>query len=340
LKFLKFAGTFLAALIKPKYKMAQSEFRKDIVSGEWVLVAGSLKKKPNFFEQKKPQLPPKKNCPFEDISSVEKKYKSDFVSVIPNKFPILTPHKTCPVPLAHGPYKKMNGVGFQEVVVTKDHARSVGYMNEAEIQEIIQSYIERYKSFKKEKCIEYILIFHNNGPTAGATVGHPHSQILALPIIPLDVSRSLNGSAEYFKREKKCAHCEIIKKELKDNKRIIAKNKDFVVLAPFASHVSFETRIYPLKHGSNFESISLNEEKSLAEIMRIIFSKIKNGMNDSDYNFFIHTAPVNSRDRHYHWHLEILPRTNIWGGLELGSGTEVVKVPPEEAAAILRKAKA
>ena len=311
--------------------MAHSEFREDIVSGEWVLVAGGLKKKPNFFAIKKARGLGKKNCPFENLKN--------FVEVIPNKFPVLTPHKTCPVPQALGPYQRMAGVGFQEVVITRDHSRSLGSMRSEEISLVIEAYLERYLFLKREKCIEYILIFHNNGPSAGATVAHPHSQILALPIIPLDVSRSLAGSANYFHKHGKCAHCAVLKKELKDKKRIVAQNRNFVVVAPYASHVSFETRIYPLKHASNFEEIRENEKNNLADIMRIVFSKIKNGMNDPDYNFFIHTAPTKAKNmRQYHWHLEILPRTNIWGGLELGSGTEVIKVPPEEAAKILRAA--
>ena len=321
--------------------MTRSEFRKDIISGEWVLLAGGLKKKPNFFSEKKPKAASKKDCPFEVLNKKEIKFSSGFVNVIPNKFPILTPHKICPSPFGEGPYQKMAGVGFQEVVVTRDHDRSLGFMTTEEISMVLDAYLERYKELQKEECIEYILIFHNNGPTAGASVAHPHSQILALPIVPLDVSRSLLGSGNYFHENKKCAHCEVLKKEFKDKKRIVSENKDFVAVSPFASHVSFETRIYPKKHSSNFEEIGEGEKKSFADIVRVVLAKIKNGMNNADYNFFIHTAPAKAKDvKHYHWHMEILPRTNIWGGLELGSGTEVVKVPPEEAARILRSAKA
>src|SRR3989338_672136 len=335
-----------------------SEFRKDIVSGEWLLVAGGLKKKPNFFAAKKAKSAPKKNCPFENPQKTnnapplfwlpmtkakgyeKEKIDSWFLQVITNKFPILAPHKTCPVPIYEGPYQKMGGVGFQEVVITRYHDRSLGFMKPEEIALVLEAYLERYIALKYEMCTEYILIFHNHGPSSGATVAHPHSQILALPIIPLDVSRSLFGSARYFHKNKKCVHCILLKKEFKGKKRIIFKNDLFVVIAPYASHVSFEMRIYPLRHNSNFEEISAEEKKSLSEIMHVVFAKIKNGMNNTDYNFFIHTAPTKAKDvNHYHWHMEILPRTSIWGGLELGSGTEVIKVPPEEAAGILRKVK-
>lgn len=334
-----------------------SEFRQDIVSGEWILVAGGIKKKPNFFVAKKPKAS-KKNCPFETSGKInnetplywvprvkvnegeKKKLSSWFLQVVPNKFPVLRPHKMCPVPASSGPYMKMAGVGFQEVVITRDHDKSLGQLKNEEVESVIDAYISRYLSLKKEKCVAYILIFHNHGPSAGATVGHPHSQIIALPIIPLDVSRSLKGSEKYFVKHGKCAHCEVLKKEFRDNKRIIIKNKDFVAISPFASHFSFETRIYPIKHRAKFEEINDSEKKNLAQILRQTLAKVRKAMNDTNFNFFIHTAPVKSENfLHYHWHLEILPRTNIWAGLELGSGTEVVKIPPEEAAKILRSEK-
>ena len=323
--------------------MNGSYFRKDLVSGDWILVASRLKTKPSFFAKAPRRVQPsKKDCPFENL---EKKHQiifsSDFVKVVKNKFPILTPHKTCPVALPEGPYRRLGGAGFQELVITRDHERSLGHMSENEISLVLDAYRERYLALKGEKCTEYILIFHNNGPSAGATQPHPHSQILALPIIPPDVGRSLAGSRHYFHERKKCVHCVMLKKELSDKKRIIYKNKNFVVFCPYASRVSFEIRLFPLKHNPNFESLSAEERESLAGAMRVIFAKLKNGLADPDYNFFIHTAPAKAwHTKHYHWHLEILPRTAIWGGLELGTGIEVVKVPPEEAAKILRKAAA
>ncbi len=323
--------------------MNGSYFRKDLVSGDWILVASRLKSKPSFFTKALWRAKPtKKDCPFENLEKKQRIiFSSDFVEVVKNEYPVLTPHRICPVALPEGPYQKLSGVGFQELVITRDHERSLGYMSEKEIGLVFGAYRERYLALRSEKCTKYILIFHNNGPSAGATQPHPHSQILALPIIPPDIGRSLAGSRHYFHERKKCVHCVMLKKELSDKKRIIYKNKNFVVLCPYASRVSFEIRLFPLKHNPNFESLSAEEHKSLAETTRVIFAKLKNGLNDPDYNFFIHTAPARAgHTKHYHWHMEILPRTAIWGGLELGTGIEVVKVPPEEAAKILRKAAA
>lgn len=334
----------------------RSIFRKDIVSGDWILVASTVKKRPNFFKKRAsgPKVS-KRGCPFEDPQKSDngapifwsprpeatgrerEKISSWFLQVITNKFPVLTPHKVCPMAFPEGPYQKMDGTGFHEIVVTRDHERSLGFMNKAEISAVLNAYRERYFALSQEVCIEYVLIFHNNGPTAGASVPHPHSQILALPIIPPDISRSLSGSQRYFHEKKRCVHCDMIKKELKDKKRIIYKNKDFVVLCPYASRVSFEIRLFPLKHNPSFGNINEAELGTLTDAFRTTFYKLRKAMNNPDYNFFIHTTPVNKRHtNHYHWHLEILPRTATWGGVELGTGIEIIKISPEEAAKILK----
>lgn len=338
--------------------MKSSFFRRDIVSGEWVLVASALQKKPDFFAgAAKRSAFPKSKCPFENPQKTNNvtplfwlpspnakgKDREDssawFVQAIPNRYPALTPHRVCPAPLGDGPYQKMEGAGFQELVITRDHTRSIGFMSKEEISLVFSAYRARYLALKGEKCIEYILIFHNNGPTAGATVPHPHSQILALPITPADVWRSLSGSERYYGKYKKCVHCTVIKKELKDGARIIYKNKNFVSLCPYASRASFEIRIFPRRHDPYFESVEEEEFEELIDAVEATFRKLKNAMNDPDYNFFIHTAPVAGKKfKNYHWHMEILPRTSIYGGVELGTGMEIIKMPPEEAAGMLRKA--
>ena len=78
----------------------------------------------------------------------------------------------------------------------------------------------------------------------------------------------------------------------------------------------------------------------LSEAMIAALKKIKGVLDDPDYNFFIHTAPVkDGSKKYYHWHIEILPKTSIWAGLELGTGIEVVAVSPEGATLELIKIK-
>ena len=126
--------------------------------------------------------------------------------------------------------------------------------------------------------------------------------------------------------------------DLEENQRIIYQNKEFVVLVPFASRVAFEIRIYPKEHHAYFERIKDKEKDLLADALKQALARIFKGLNDPAYNFFLHTAPCDGKDyNHYHWHLEILPKTSVWAGFELGTGIEISTVEPEKAAEYLRK---
>ena len=338
--------------------MSNSEFRQDIVSNDWILLARSRedyfkkvfsqrkKKAKKLFSAKSLENKLKK-CPFETpektghqiISQYPKNGKNWFIKVIPNKYSAISAHfNTCPFPKNLGPYFNMEVIGFQEIVITKDHFQSIALLNQKEISLLINAYKQRYLSLAREKCLKYIFIFHNSGQEAGASVEHPHSQIMALPTIPSDVSRSLEGCKNYFEKHKKCAHCVSLEFEREKKERIIFQNSDFIALAPYASRVNFEIRIFPLKHNANFESISPAEIEKLSEMFKNVFQKIYKRLENPAYNFFIHTAPLfdNSKNyKCYHWHIEIFPRVFTWAGFELGTGMEVVYISPEKSAKIL-----
>ena len=327
------------------------EFRKDLVSGEWVLISSGINKKPIFFKMPTANPLPKSKCPFEDPKTsgnekillwYPKPGKNDmkdwWVMIFPNKYPVVYPSRVCQIVEKHGIYERAGGAGFQEVVVARDHERHFAKMNEKEIEVFLEAYVARFQALRSEECVDYILIIHNHGFASGASVPHPHSQIFAIPFVPPDVASSIEGSRAYFQKHKKCVHCDMLFADSKNKKRVIFENRHFFAIAPYASRVSFETRIYPKIHESRFEAIDIEQRQDLAEAMKFIFSKFDKNLKNPDYNMVIHTAPPKSRDaRHYHWHIEILPRVGIWGGLELGTGIDVVKVPPEEAVKILRK---
>ena len=346
------------------------EFRQDIVSGDWILVASGREdyfkkvlakrreevKKSSFAKATEDEV---KTCPFENPQKTgnpkpvlwyslknNSKFKIQnskldendwFLQIIPNKYPSVETHYgTCPSLKKLGPYSDMDAIGFHEVVITRDHSRTIALFKETEIETVINGYKERYLALSKEKCLRYIFIFHNSGKEAGASVPHPHSQIMGLPIIPSDVQRSLDGCNNYFEKNKKCVHCETIEWEQSRKERVIYQNSDFIAISPYASRVNFEIRIFPLKHNPNFEKITSVQIKKLAESFKAVFKKIYDKLENPPYNFFIHTASLSSGSKCYHWHIEILPRISIWAGFELGTGIEVVFITPEKAAKILK----
>jgi UDPglucose--hexose-1-phosphate uridylyltransferase len=338
-----------------------SELRQDLVSGDWMVVATGRAKRPHMFakigRQKFNQSI--KNCPFEDpqktghgeplliyyqdskkkkIKGIKKPVKDWSIQVIKNRFPALGPGD-CSEKYKEGPYMLMDGSGFHEIIITRDHEKHLALMSLDKVEEVVRVFQERYMVLMEHKCVNYIFIFHNHGIEAGATIFHPHSQLIALPILPADVRRSLGGAKEYYEKHKKCVHCKMIEWE-KEERRCIFQNEYFVVFSPFVPRVNFEIRIYPRKHQSNFENMNNTERKYFAEALWQALFKLYKGLKDPAYNFFIHTAPCDGKDyKYYHWHVEILPKTNTWAGIELGTGVEIISVKPEEVAKFLRNQK-
>ncbi len=328
-----------------------SELRQDVVSGAWVVIATGRAKRPHEFlkERRVPFNQPKRTCPFEKLhnnalvvyaSDGEHKDNNWWVQVIPNKYPAFG-RGTCAVFRKVGLYRLTNGVGFHEVVVTRDHTRSLAQMSDEEAEIIFRAYQDRYLAVKDDECVEYISILHNHGRASGATISHPHSQIMAIPVIPPDFWRSIKGTEKYFKEHKDCIYCLILRYEGRVKDRIIYENDHFMVIAPYASKIAFEMRVVPKRHSSHFELTGVKEREALANAVRTALAKLYTGLHNPDYNFFIHTAPTAEMEKfhYYHWHLEILPKTSIWAGFEISTGIEISAIRPEDAAKFLRKIK-
>jgi UDPglucose--hexose-1-phosphate uridylyltransferase len=332
-----------------------SELRYDLVSKDWVVIATGRAKRPEMFKQERKfrESVTKSQCPFCNISTKEKPLlvfnkgkkvanekgfpKEWTTIVIPNKYPAFSRSDSLNERI-DGPYQIMDGVGFHEVVVTKDHEKQLAELSVEEIKEVINVYQERYLDLMNEKFVNYISIFQNNGKEAGASVVHPHSQIIAIPLVDSDLLSSINGSDNYFKKNGRCVHCDMLDWDRKKGDRIVFENEEFIVVVPFASKIAFETRIYPKVHHAYFERIADNQKDYFAQALKMALGKLHKALNDPAYNFFIHTAPCDGKDYgHYHWHLEILPKTQIWAGFELGAGIEISTICPENAAEYLRK---
>jgi len=325
-----------------------SELRMDLVSNDWVVVATGRARRPESFAEHKriKDSTPSDKCFFckpeileRSIDKINKKDGSWFVVSYPNDFPAFAPAKSLNQ-RKEGPNHIMDGVGYHEVIITNDHEKQIALFTNAEVKMVVDLYQRRYLELMKKEFVKYISIFHNNGKEAGTSMCHPHSQLLAIPVIDPDLRSSVDGAEEFYRSNGKCVYCTMIEWELEDKKRIVYENDKFLVICPFASQVSFEVRVYPKEHQSNFEKMTENEKEYFADAIRVALNKIYKGLKDPAYNFYIHTAPCDDGNYdQYHWHLNILPKTSVWAGFELGVGIEISTIEPEKAAEFLRKIK-
>lgn len=340
----------LKDLLDKKQKFP-SELRLDPVSQDWILIATGRARRPETFQKEKRSLTKDSvlACPFEKLDEQEKptavflngkrvEQRSAWSTIaIPNKYPAFSP-VVSPRTSIVGPYQTMEGVGFHEVIITKDHQKDIPQFTHSQVKELVDVYQARYLALMPEEFVNYIAIFKNKGERAGATIVHPHSQLIATPVIAADIQRSLRGSKQYFTQYERCVHCDMIQWDLQENRRIIFENDSFVALCPFASRVAFEVRVYPKAHLSYFEAITEEQKECFAEALGVAMQKLFKGLKDPDYNYFIHTAPVDGgKHPYYHWHLEIMPKTSTWAGFEISTGIEISTIEPEHAAAFLKK---
>ena len=334
--------------MKKKKEKFPSELRYDLASKDWVVIATGRAKRPEAFKKEKrlKEKLSREKCPFCNIKTQEKpllifsRGKNWTTVVIPNKFPAFLPSKKIRKRKEGRFFQIIDAVGYHELVITKDHEKSLGLLKISEIKEVLDAYQKRYLDLMKKKFVKYISIFHNHGAEAGASISHPHSQIIAIPLIDIDLKRAISSSENYFKKEKKCIHCLMNKWDQKIKKRTVFENENFIALCPFASKSAFEIIISPKSHSSYFEKISEDEKWSLAETFKEILSKLYKGLGDPAYNFYLHTAPCDGKKYpFYHWHWTILPKTSIWAGFEIGTQMEISTIEPEKAAEYLRKQK-
>ncbi len=336
-----------------------SELRYDLVSKDWVVVATGRAKRPEMFKQKSKEHDKQssKNCPFcleknlakpvlvfnggKEITNFKGKFPKEWIlAVVPNKFPAFIPAKGIKEEIEGGLYKKVSAVGFHEIVLFKDHNLQIAQTPVSRIKSLIDVYQLRYLFLSKEKFVNHISIFHNQGKSAGASIDHPHSQIITTPLVDVDLQRATLNAEKFFKEQGSCIYCLMDKWEMKVKRRLVFENDKFLVVCPFASKTSFEMIISPKNHSAYFEKITEEEKTGLAEAFHAAFFKLDKGLSSPDYNFYLHTAPCDGQKYpFYHWHFTIMPKTSVQAGFEIGTRMEISTIEPEKAAEYLRKIK-
>ena len=326
------------------------QLRKDPVTDRWIIIAEERNNPTSLPLFDREEYSASGFCPFcygnEDKTPAEilayrrqgcgPNQRGWRVRVVPNRFPALQPEIHVRKE-GRGVYDWMSGTGIHEIIIEHpEHKASYETFSVEDVEYILWSYRDRYIDLRKDNRLKYILIFRNSGKAAGASIEHPHSQLIATPVIPKRVSEELKGSLKYYAFKKRCVFCDMIKQEMRDRLRIIAENKDFIAFCPFASRFPFEMTILPKKHCSNFSTIDENGIEKCAEILSQSMKKLLNGLDYPAYNFVVHTAPAENENLdHYHWHIEVVPRVIRLSGFEFGSGFYTNPTPPELAAAML-----
>ncbi len=332
------------------------ELRKDPIVGRWVIISTDRAKRPtDFFREQfrikggfcpfcygnEHKTPPEVQAyrPNNNGGTPQRDTPGWNVRVVPNKFPALGIEGDLSRQ-ADGMFDRMNGIGAHEVIIeTPDHTATLASLPAKRIEDVLWTFRDRILDLKKDRRFKYVLIFKNHGEAAGATLEHAHSQLIALPIIPIYVQEEIEGAKQYFIYKERCVFCDIIRQETEAGNRIVAENPDFVTLAPYAPRFPFETWILPKRHESAFENSSSPMFENLAKAIKTLLIKADRVLDHPPYNLVIHSSPVQEPNNdHYHWHIEFMPKLTKTAGFERGTGFHINPTPPEESAKFLREA--
>jgi UDPglucose--hexose-1-phosphate uridylyltransferase len=340
-----------------------SELRFDPIRRRWSIIATERRFRPHEFKRPGPEPPGDvATCPFEygnegatppEILALGHTARQPNapnwqVRVVPNKFPALRVEGEL-IREGVGMFDRVNGIGAHEVIIeTPDHARTTADMTAEEIFLVLKAWRERLVDLRRDIRIRYVLLFKNQGRDAGASLYHPHSQLIATPIIPTAVVEELNVAREHWAHKERCIFCDFIQQERALGDRIALETDRFVLIEPFASSFPFETWLLPKQHSHDFAHCADPLLEDLARLVRDFLRRIRALLDDPPYNFILHTAPSphprpgqpsywSTIQYDYHWHIEFIPRITRIAGFEWGSGYAINPTAPEEAARFLRE---
>ena len=329
-----------------------SELRYNIINREWVVIATERAKRPLDFKKPQKEIKPlpvhRDDCPFcpgnEGDRSDETFCLGDCkdwkVRSIYNKFPAFSPKEKLER-VNNGIYHSIKGYGIAEVIIENPRHNAVtALMTDEEVENIIKAYKSRYISIRKQKGIEAVTIFRNHGPGAGTSLEHPHSQLIATPIVPPQIRNRIESAVGFFDSTGKCIFCAMLEEELAAKERLVLESDKFVSFLPYAGAAPFVTWIFPRRHMSAFSDIDDAEIKDLAAILKNTLAKLYFGLNNPDFNYTIRSIPLKEDGTQYfHWYISIVPRISHPAGFELGSGIFINASLPEESAEFLRQVK-
>jgi UDPglucose--hexose-1-phosphate uridylyltransferase len=327
------------------------ELRQNLATREWVIIATERAKRPHDYVQPQQHIPTEAQpiydpvCPFcpgnEELDlEIERAPATGpwQTRVVTNKFPALLREGELNRTF-DGVHRCIFGVGYHEIMVEHPHHNTtLALMSPAEIEHVLQIFYSRGWEIMRDPRIEQIIFFKNHGIQAGASLKHPHSQLIALPVVPNEIRYRIEEARRYFDDNGQCVYCVMMQDELEKGTRVVEMSDHFAAFALYASPSPFHLWVMPRQHRVSFLFSQKKELADLSQILHNVLRRLYLGLRDPSYNLVIRSAPAKEISKDYlHWYVAIVPRLSSAAGFELGSGMFINPALPEESAAFLRE---
>ena len=253
--------------------------------------------------------------------------------VIPNLYPAFDGESGFVVHHVGPVHVTADASGVHEVFVyTPDHDGGLDRLDDAQAEEMMRVLQRRLAEHATSSRIRYTQVIINHGREAGASLVHPHAQILGLPFVPGEI---LDEERAFARFAGGCVICTTIEAELAAGERVVFADDDVVCVAPFWSGAPFELLLMPRRHELHLQDADPASLAGMGRAIRDAVAHLEAALGDVAYNIGFHTAPHEHAGQ-YHWHVHLWPNLVTQAGFERGTGVLINVMPPEVAAAMLR----
>jgi UDPglucose--hexose-1-phosphate uridylyltransferase len=294
-----------------------SHRRKNILTGEWILVSPHRTQRPwqgEIYKIQNDALPKYDPacylCPGNKRANgeINPDYKHTFVFT--NDFSALL--KDIPI----GEFNQKNLLiaksekGICRVVnFSPRHDLTLAEMDENNIEKVVSVWCDEFKSLGSQQFINHVQIFENKGSIMGNSNPHPHGQIWAQENIPLEPMKELKQFTVYYKKNNRSLLADYLKLELKLNDRIVYQNNSFVIVVPYWAVWPYETLIISRRKIPNILGLKPTEKKDFANALKILTTKYDNLFETSfSYSAGMHQAPTDGKShKEWHFHMHFYP---------------------------------
>jgi UDPglucose--hexose-1-phosphate uridylyltransferase len=320
-----------------------SQMRLNPLNGRWVTIVAERAKRPSDFALRNDLTHNElgRPCPFcpgneEETPPALETIEADgtwSMRVIPNLFPAFDGDEGFAVRNLGPVFVQAEASGIHEVFVyTPDHDSGLHELDDEHASELMFALKRRFTDHSDVAQVRYTQAIVNHGREAGASIAHPHGQILGLPFVPGEV---LDEERAFTRFAGGCLLCTTIEAELAAAERVVIQTDDVVVLAPFWSGSPFELLVIPRQHEPHLQDATDVSLASMGVALRGAIRQLNATLGDVAYNLGFHTAP-HQHTGQYHWHAHVWPNLVTQAGFERGTGVMINVVPPEQAADLLR----
>lgn len=320
------------------------EIRRDPVTERWVIISEARSGRPSEYRPGE-AMAPLERCPFCPgheaetpptllCSGTEAQWET---RVFANRFPALRVEAERGITSTEL-YGRADGLGAHEVMVeSREHDDEYATMSVARLQAVLQGWQSRVVDLARDERLAYATVFKNAGPQSGATLRHPHSQLIATPIVPPAVLERLDGAARFWRRTGHCVYCAMAEEAVLGAERLVWADAEVAVFCPYAPRVAFECTVQLRRHGSSFAAATGADLAAVARGMQRLFDALSRALPGVSYHMAIQADPLRAGPSAAdHWYLEVLPVLSRQAAFEMASGMTIVSTPPEAAAKYLR----